>query len=488
MSPSKLKSLLTGVLVAMFVAWGTSVVAQDGLRLFKPYSPESFGGARRSNDGVYGSVSGIYWSFSTPKGGYIGATTASGEDETRWVWDMGSGGLDELGKVYMRAQTNSIRIDMMSPATTLGTRFEVGNRRGHHGWLVSGYGLPGQSHSMSASEVSMAMRDEATFKYLDSNGVVQNCGYLWRLISPSQDVGMTWKSFVSDGVSRDGWTVDFREEYLTVPNPLPDAPENLKFMEGIPEGQTYFLPELFIGEGNGGFGPAPVLFRELNVNVRSRHYSAELMYTYRAHPFTWGTIELLGGARYWDFEDAFGLTGLNRWDNNPTTGNAGLPWKEGIRAFLSMDIDAKAYNRVFGPQFGMKLSRQNARWTFGAEGRLTAGANVQRVQTSGNIRAFQGVNQSILGLLSSTSTFRHSQTKTYFSPILEGSLSADWQWTSSVSFFGAVNGMVAGNIARGVRVTDYVLRSDGTIFGIRGNDRNTDVFVYGVEAGIKVRR
>jgi hypothetical protein len=71
---------------------------------------------------------------------------------------------------------------------------------------------------------------------------------------------------------------------------------------------------------------------------------------------------------------------------------------------------------------------------------------------------------------------------------VEFRLSADWQWTEAVSFFGAADAMFAGNIARGVRVTDYVVHSDGTIFGIRGNDRNASVTVFGVEGGIKVTR
>jgi hypothetical protein len=93
-----------------------------------------------------------------------------------------------------------------------------------------------------------------------------------------------------------------------------------------------------------------------------------------------------------------------------------------------------------------------------------------------------------IGLQYSNTNFGHKQTKAYFSPVVEFRVSTEWQWTQAVSFFGAAEAMYAGNIARGVRVTDYVVHSDGTIFGIRGNDRNTSIAVYGVEAGIKVNR
>jgi hypothetical protein len=160
-----------------------------------------------------------------------------------------------------------------------------------------------------------------------------------------------------------------------------------------------------------------------------------------------------------------------------------------------MTVNAKGLNHVFGPQVGIKVNRQNARWTFGAEGRLTAGINSQTVKTQGLLTprnnypdGTDGGMWGPIGLGNSNASYGHKQNKTYFSPIGESRLSADWQWTEAVSFFGAIDGMFADNIARGYRVTDYVVRSDGTIFGIRGNDRNTNVVLYGAEAGIKIRR
>ena len=461
MSPLKLNSLLIGIALAMFVAVGSSTMAQDGLRLWKPYNPESFGGGRRCNDGVYGSLSGIYWSISTPKDGYIGATTAKGKDDTRWVYDQ--------YRSYV--QTNSVKIEMMSPATSLGTRFEVGNRVGHHGWLVSGYGLPGQGHRMSVQDMSMVIRDEGNLNY-------------------------------------DVYFADFPDELYfwnsktNKPNLKPiEITETFEIVSGFG-----YLWGYFDYRGIGLFAPLPITFEEAKISVQSTHVSGELMYTYRPHPFTWGSMELLAGARYWEFKDEFGFRGAN-WeptdndnDNNNNNTNTGTGTSLSVprTGLQSMVVNAEGMNRIFGPQFGMKLSRHNARWTFGAEGRLTAGINFQTVQTKGSLQpritplngtaTGDGGVRGPVGLQNSNYNFGHKQTKTYFSPIGELRFSADWQWTSAVSFFGALDGMFAGNVARGVRVTDYVVKSDGTIFGIRGNDRNTNVFVYGVEAGIKVKR
>jgi len=501
MSPSKLKSLLTGVLVAMFVAVGGSVVAQDGLRLFKPYDPESFGGSRRSNDGVYGSVSGIIWSFSTPKDGYIGATTANGKDETRWVYDS--------RKVF--AQTNSAKINMMDATTSLGTRFEVGNRRGHHGWLFSGYNLPSQGHRMTVQNITMAIRDEGnlTMQLMPQDAIgwggtpfdLPSTIYVWdrvhnSLYDPLASSNSQYYPFAEWQV-KDGLTL------------------------GTISGIGYLWGSYLFGSIDANacvIAPLPIWFKNVDITVNSSHYSAELMYTYRAHPFTWGTMELLAGARYWDFKDKFGFNGRGPDSTGTTVDGTNVDRDLGpVSVLADMTVDAVAHNRVFGPQVGLKLDRQNARWTFGAEGRFTAGINSQAVKTQGYIATNydyasnywistqigqshgndttvngSGIYQTDawvpIGLQFNNTNFGHAQTKTYFSPVLEGRLSADWQWTSAVSFFGAVNGMYAGNIARGVRVTDYVVKSDGTIFGIRGNDRNTDVFIYGVEAGIKVKR
>ena len=459
MSPTKLNSLLTGAFFAIIIiAVSSSVVAGD-LRFFKPYSPETFGGGRRGSDGVYGSVSAIYWSFSTPEDGYIGATTANGADETRWVFDH--------GRVYV--QTNSVKINMISPTTTLGTRFEVGNRRGHHGWLVSGYGLPGQGHNMNVSNVSMTIRDEGNLNYDIGIDSLARTIYVWDRLtnSPSQ-------------------------QPLVVTEMFPFA-TGLGYLWG------YFD---YIGgpdvDGDGAqdrvglFAPMPIFFENININIHSSHRSGELMYTYRPHPFTWGSMELLAGARYWEFKDSFGFRGTN-WAGVTDIASQLEP-KTGLAGML---VEAEGNNHVFGPQFGLKLHRHNARWTFGAEGRFTAGINTQTVSTQGflqprvvpiDVAGDTAGMRGPIGLQNSNRSFGHKETKTYFSPILEGRLSADWQWTNAVSFFGAVNGMFADNIARGVRITDYVVKSDGTIFGIRGNDRNTHVFVYGVEAGMKIRR
>ena len=504
MSPSKLKSFSTGLFLAIVVAVSGSVMAQDGLRLFKPYGPESFGGGRRGTDGLYSSVSGIYWSISTPTGGYIGATTVKGKDETRLVYNVETSSL--------RSQTNSAKINLMSPTTTLGTRFEVGNRRGHHGWLVSGYGLPRQSHQFSATNVSMTMRDEGSYVAPAGTpvwGNQTNVGFLW---GPNFGMITVPKYILQDDPV--GWLNEEAgiPEQITgwLPNPAATNPDNAWIhyigpggtetgevdsriiYAYLPVGARYYLPGWEDEPGPPIIAPLPVAFDSITVDVRTSHLSAELVHTYRLNPFTWGGMELLTGARYWEMNDEFGLGAANHRTDTADAGTANTYGP--VRAFENLRVDARGMNRVFGPQFGIKLQRHNARWTFGAEGRLTAGINAQALKSVGYVTPHIGYTP--IGMQTPTIDwdnrvnavhFGHRKNKTVFSPIGELRLTADWQWTNAISFFGALDGMFASNIARGVRVTDYVVSNDA-IFGIRGNDRNTTVLVYGVEAGIKVRR
>ena len=496
MSSPKLKnSLLTGVFVAIIIALGGSVMAQDGLRLWKPYSLDSMGGGRRGNDGVYGSLSGIYWSISTPTGGYIGATTASGKEEKRWVYD-GS-------KVY--AQTNSVKIKMMDPDTSLGTRFEVGNRRGHHGWLVSGYGLPGQTHRMSAQNITMAIRDQGNLSFQPY--VFMHPNGSWGGLEVTGPEGM----FI--------WDRGHNSMYdpTAPPNSQHYPFADWQYVDGqstTPITGIGYLWGFFRHEAEEGIvaasavlAPLPVGFANVDVNVSTTHLSTEAMYTYRAHPYTWGAMELLAGARYWEFDDKFGFYG--RGPGDPGTGAMGnnVDAYGPVSVLGDMTINARGINRVVGPQIGIKLSHSNARWTFGAEGRVMGGINAQTVTTKGRIASnydFGGNNGNTMnpgdghnlsagtpqwvpiGLQSNNTNFGHKKTQVYFSPVAEFRFSSDWQWTDAVSVFAAVDAMWADNIARGVRVTDYVVKSDGTIFGIRGNDRNTQVAMFGVEAGVKV--
>ncbi|MDR0522684.1 MAG: BBP7 family outer membrane beta-barrel protein [Planctomycetaceae bacterium] len=522
--------------------------AQDALRLWKPYTPESFGGGRRTNDGIYASLSGIYWTISAPRGGYIGATTASGNEEHRYV--LGNDGAT-IG-VY---QANTLSASLMKSGATLGTRFEVGNRVGHHGWLVSAYSLPTRTYGLYQKNAALVFRDEGNFRF--SPAVFMNSG--------SGTTGSTSTGTTSgSGIEHIFVWNKGTNSYLDSQGKLPYNDSNFHYLitskQSIKDTnqnpQDIDVPNTIPGIGylwgwyvvtppssstddsssddTSGSGtttntvsstfavlaPVPVSLRNVTIDARSKHQSAELLYTYRPHPFSWGSIEWVGGLKYWDFDDRFTFgsgpktqssstdTGSDTDTDTDTGTTDTTEAPAAFSAITALNFRTRAQNRIFGPQIGIKMNRQNARWTFFVDARLTAGINMQSINLAGDL-VYAGTetsatdsstddsttdtstssssNVTLIGVDRNLTDFGHKQNKNYISPIVQFRFGADWQWTESVSVFGAFDTMYANNIARGYRVPDYVVKP-GTLFGIRGNDHNASVMVYGIEAGIKLRR
>ncbi len=524
LSKSRSKSLLkgilsTGVLLVLLFATADAAMALEGGRLFRPYQPEEFGGKRRDRDGLYASLEAIYWAVSAPKGAYIGATTPGGQNEIR----------DYYTGSAIRQQSNTMNASNFSEAFNMGTRVEVGNRHGHHGWHFSGFGLPGTGSTVSAENVDFVVRDEgnitmAPIDTYNGNGYYGGFVNVWDPNAPFGDqfknkdlLNLDMDTQVSNIGRLWGW---FPIHYHT------------------PSGVIFFESKL---------APVPISFGSMEVTNRTENWGLELSYTYKTHPFKWGGLELMAGARYWEFDDHFNILG-----SGPGTLERELVGDEGegegiemlipypnvnamgpVSLLATLDVEARGLNRVIGPQIGAKFKRQNGRWTLGSEIRFMAGINNQSMRTQGYLgknlyfnadmgylsiwpegggdeeegedggaTGYPGahVDTSILdqmwqqgvypwlpvGMTGAGNHFNHKLNKTYFSPVVEWRIDADWRWTDAVSFNVGFNTTFADNIARAYRITDYKV-SNTEIFGVRGS-RNTSVLVYGLTFGLKLQR
>lgn len=522
MSLSK-KSFLTGILLVIVFAMTSSAMALDGARFFRPYEPEDFGGKRRGRDGVYGAVTAIYHGVSAPKGAYIGATLANGKNDTRWAY-TGS-------KEFL--QTNTLSASMFSTEFKMGTRVEVGRRLGRHGWLFGGHGLPSHGQTIDSKNVSMVVRDEGNFTLRPINlmsGLATGFDFgeitLWENNPTTLANGATTHL---PATSIPSSTVISGVGYLWGFFPYHTHPGAVSYDAAI-------------------LGPVPINFGQTRMSNHTENWSLELMYTYRPHPFTWGSMELMVGPRYWELDDHFTFLGKGpepyvstETDDDGTATEIFDPYPNvnlygPVSILAETTVNARVTNRVIGPQFGVKFTRQNRRWTLGMEARFIAGINNQAIRTYGHVGSNYGFNADMgyltgggdlngdnvasgvtggetdgypashndatasdthiqqgtypwipIGVLQSNSYYNHKANKTYFSPVLEFRIDADWQWTDAVSLNVGFTTTYADNIGRAVRVTDYAVHSDGTIFGIRGN-RNASVLVYGVNFGMKVKR
>ncbi|MDR1964848.1 MAG: BBP7 family outer membrane beta-barrel protein [Planctomycetaceae bacterium] len=502
MSLLKSKSFLTGVLLAIMLATTGSVPALEGFRLWAPYQPESFGGNRRGNDGIYASVEGIFWKVDGPKSTPIGYTNPNGSSGSRWAYDG--------NKTFL--QTNSMNTNNLGVDFTLGTRVEVGNRRGHHGWLFSGYGLSDCGGSFNSENGSMVISDPENLT--------------------------TYAIYGANFGLNEVWTKDGTFVYIA------ETPPFLGWDTGNPQvpirNVGYLWAWFPIQWGDpwleGRLAPVPLNFARANVRNSVDIMSLELMYTYRTHPFKWGDLEFLAGARFWDFDDKMTFLGQgyetpyyesdpfdddddnnNNNDDESGYGQAGMSNSNSLGAWTVLadtKITGQVRNRIIGPQFGVKVQRRNARWTFGAEGRFMAGINNQSQTVSGYLGSNfinpelvpqigssgsdsggtsngtvqdHGVLPYIpIGIHHSAQTFYHHRNKTYFSPGFELQLSAKWQWTDAVGFKLGFNSTIFDNIGRGAEVIEYKIQDNGQLFGLKVS--KTAVITYGVNFGLDIRR
>lgn len=183
----------------------------------------------------------------------------------------------------------------------------------------------------------------------------------------------------------------------------------------------------------------------------------------------------------------------------------------GVGSILgNSDWRFKAENHIIAPQIGMRYSRTNRRWTLTAEGKFLAGLNNQNLRSRGTFGSFYDyINTEIFpdellddtvrdygiypwtpaGILNSRRSFNHSGIRHVFSPGVEGKLNANWQISNAVGVQFGVTVMWMDRIARGSRINDYTIFSDGQFFGLnKGRSAESDALMYGFNIGVTVNR
>jgi len=467
MSLLKSKSFWNGVLAAVIISAvcaSSMAFAPEGMRLWKPYQPEQFGGQRRDADGVYGSVSAIIWKVDSPR-------------------NINNDNVDPTGSI----RTNFIDTDF-----GLGTRVTFGNRLGHWGWLVRGYGISGLGGSLDREGYSW-FRPAATPPYPRVIRVINNPtggGFAWDIVEGVVD-------YISD-------------------------------IKNVMNGKTKLSTSVDI-------------------------IDLELLGTYRAHPFKWGNLELSAGARYWDFKDRLQLShevtnnvyaysyyegaafsaadsftiivantrgeletvGINNSSNNNNRLNND---PEPLILTVEDMYKRQARNTIVGPQVGMSVSRRNKRWTFGADAAFIAGINNQSFRyyqgtevrfgainrynqsnnSSGN-RGGSGDDASNLsvpqllalefGTISPVVTAMGRARRTVFSPGADMQLWTKWQWTDAVGIKLGFDSTIFNRIVRGedIYVVDPPALSTA-LPTLAINSKGRTVITYGINIGLEIKR
>ncbi|MGL6194770.1 MAG: hypothetical protein ACRC2T_08115, partial [Thermoguttaceae bacterium] len=354
-------------------------VASYGFRPFAPYQRDEFGGGPRQPEGMYGSVEG-YFLTAAPTKNIIVGSVKDGVSNTRWAY---TGNMSML-------QTNTIDTSQIGTVSGMGTRAEIGNRRGHWGWNVNGYGIPGMNSTISNRGASVVIDDPEnltarTFISAPTAESTTDNDFLlnkrWTKDAGDFDV-FSQQNQAIPGVGHFwGWYVYQTTQVFITPARIEQTVTNGVITETfIPEVRR----ELTVYEGV--IAPLPITFEETKVTSQLKHWSIEANGTYRLHPSKLGGLEIFGGARYLEIDDSLNFLGLGSPFNGVTvdydsvtgeaTGLSGTAMGPGS-ILGNSDWKFKAQNHIIAPQIGMKWSKTNSRWTLSAEGRFMAGMNCQ---------------------------------------------------------------------------------------------------------------
>ncbi len=438
MLPNRTRSsLFVGLLV--FLA-ALPAVADDfrELQLWAPAEVGPYGRGPQPGEGFFFVFDQMYWNVSRPATATIGW-----EDNTRAVWfgpNVDLFGQPIPGNEFI--QTNTHDTSMLRSASLTGSqRFDVGRVIDRWGWFVSTYTLNTQHQELTMNNVGVVFEDP--------------------------EFGGAGRRFLQG-------------RYFIPGDPDAEPP--------IPDAETGLLD-------------LPVIFNEMHVTNRTKHWNVELNMLYRTRQLHYGGFfEFFGGARYLEFQDQFTVSTFPPPeevvvdDDENGNGDANGNGNGDGNPFGSLDYslwDTRADNNVVGPQIGMRWFRQHGPWRVSAEGRFFAGINNQNITQTGILGSELDPTTFVYGRPDAVGSqgFSHRETTVVFSPAWEIRCNLHYQLTRHISAKVGWTGFWINSIARGSSMVDYRVNSlDSPSMGINMANNRQSVFAHGLNIGVEVNR
>ena len=229
------------------------------------------------------------------------------------------------------------------------------------------------------------------------------------------------------------------------------------------------------------FRNLPVTFYGVNTENAIDTWGVEANYLHRfMTDHCGGTVELLLGVRYYEFNDNFNVF------TAPDDGTHTVPSFLGGSYWLT-----QACNHVVGPQIGLRWFRKEGRWMFTTEGRFFAGFNMQnvtqQVDMGPNLNPGPNPDGSYTPFQPETmahTTASHSEYTCVFAPAVELRVEGRYQITRAISFHAGWTGMWMNGVAR---ASDSILYQVPAM-GIDLSDNRQNLFVNGLTLGFDVNR
>ncbi len=513
-----IKKIIAGLCLALATT-STASAQISQMRLFSPFPDDQFGGGVYQHEGFYGSIGAGLVTLSQPGDQIVGSKKGT---EAQVVTNVIPGSNNTTTFTYVN-QTNQMNTSQFRADWETATEFTVGNMIGHHGWEVKGTVITPQKNDYSGIYGGINIEDPAVVD-VSSYGANGNY-YVWNgkgatLIDPinsggSYQIGRLW---VIRGMNTTGQT---GQEYTGNDNNANGGSQN-----------NYILM------------PMPINYETFEMQSKVNTWSVEAMYNYRFHPFRRGTLELLAGVRYTQFDGRFNFFGHANTKNTSSYSvtevkileKGGTIMQDGTaidnssQEYDQYDYDAtnsvgadlgysdwnfEANNHIVGPQVGLRYTISNNRWRFTGEGKYFAGFNRQNLYGDGTLglkamsgsesvssqgaegSTNSGLNMSETGgvpmqapLNTIANSFAYSKHHDVYTNGVEGKIEATWNWTQAVGFKVGYQMLYLDNIARASAINDYRINEDGSIFGVKKDkdDYNFDQFVHGVMFTVMINR
>ncbi|MCL2119766.1 MAG: BBP7 family outer membrane beta-barrel protein [Planctomycetaceae bacterium] len=457
-----MKTIMTALLLLLVIAqWNTASAQVSQMRLFSPPRSDQFGGNSRLRDGMFGEISYNYWLITKGKNQTLG-----------WVCPDGP---DKQNPYYTSVALFPTRVNTMSTSALGngfhgGTTLRIGNMIKHHGWEVKSTILQSQRDSYEGRNGSMDINEDIM-------------GDVRVSVVPMGDADTVYYYYNPSVIGK-----------LDIYNPTPGNPD-------IPAG--YFWAWTTGGGNFFELAPMAITFDRYTLQSKISHWDVEANYIFRAHATRVGFFEFTGGVRYMQLDDSLTFNGWLPW-RTTTTEETTTGTGTGTTTDTTTIIDPpntiwnfKAENHLVGPQVGVRyIKKCSGRWSLIADTKFFAGFNTQNLKSDGEMGirtdTFDPDNPSLamgvpVGFAHNPGTFRHSQTRTAFSPGIDFSLKANWRLTDAIAFNVGYQGLYLDRTARASLVNNYEIDRFGNLFGI--NDKVTQsTWMHGVNFEVSINR
>jgi hypothetical protein len=275
-------------------------------------------------------------------------------------------------------QSNTANTSFIAARIQTGLRFDFGyvDEETNRGWLFSGFNMQARTQTMTQQDAGVVWKEPNIAVYnglTDNNGnqLVTSLPLLYGFIDASSGTNNFAPSnqYAMDINHNNIYGPNGRDVGVVASNTLTSGTT----LDGIPDRELNtggFTPSVYPARAPVDYGdavPLPVLFNTLQAIERTTAKGVEANYLWRlGQGRKGGNWDLFSGARYFNFNDQFEVTAIG-----------------GILA--NSYWDTKSYNRMVGPQVGLRWSKQRGRVFFSGEGRFMTAADLQTVKQAGII-------------------------------------------------------------------------------------------------------